>query len=83
MLYFLPLLLVVVYYANCVFLFFLSKARVSMVFHLAVLFRFYRLLAVVPRLSCVLNKYKDDGDDHEIMPATLANTPSSFYKVVH
>ena len=33
-----------------------SRAAVSVVFHLAVLFRFYHLLVVVPRLCCVLNE---------------------------
>ena len=47
MLYFFPLYLVVVYYANSVFAFFLFLFKGSSkcgFFHLAVLFRFYRVL---------------------------------------
>ena len=44
------------YHAYFVFFFFFySRAAVSVVFHLAVLFRFYPLL-VVPHLLCYLNK---------------------------
>jgi len=60
---FLPSYLVVVYYADfCVFCsVFYSRAAVSVVFHLAVLFRFYHLLDVVPFI--VSSEQNKDGDD--------------------
>ena len=61
---------VVVYCANFVFFFFFSIQGQHVVFHLAVLFRFYNLLVVVP-------KYNDDVDRSTAKLFTVVVTGTS------
>ena len=69
----------------CVF--FYSRAAVSVVFHLAVLFRFYHLLVV---LLCLIyfqltNKNKDDVEQlsaHSSIPQTIGGFAKAKYNVL-